>query len=316
MDQRLPDQPLRIGTRSSPLALAQADAVRAALVTAVANAGVAARAAPPRICPITTTGDRVLDRPLAEIGGKGLFSKEIDAALLDGRLDLAVHSAKDLETHLPDGLVIAAMLPRADPRDAWISTLPGGLADLPIGSLVGTSSIRRRAQLLERRPDLFVVPLRGNVQTRLRKVKDGVANATLLARAGLLRVGLAGLASAVLEPEEMLPAAGQGAIAVVCRATDTAVRAALAAIDHRPTHRLVMVERALLAALDGSCRTPIGALAVADGEDRVWLRALLAAPDGTQVIRIERRGLLADGAGLAGDGAAELLSAFGGRIPA
>jgi hydroxymethylbilane synthase len=292
---------VRIGTRGSPLALAQTEQVRARLIAAspaLAEAGALA------VVVIRTTGDKVVDRPLAEIGGKGLFSKEIDEAMLGRRIDLAVHSVKDLPTWLPDGISLAAVLPREDPRDVLISAVRC-LADLPPGALVGTASLRRQAQLLAQRPDLRVVPLRGNVHTRLRKVEEGEVTATLLARAGLRRLGLED-AGTVLDEAEMLPAAGQGAVGVTCRDDDAALRALLASIDARPAAIEVTTERAMLAALDGSCRTPIGGLARADPAGRVWLRGLVARPDGSTVLAGERHGNVADAVQLGDDLGREL----------
>jgi hydroxymethylbilane synthase len=278
--------PLRLGTRGSPLALAQARMVKAALGTAVpalaANEAI-------EIVVVKTTGDQVLDRPLAEIGGKGLFTQEIEEGLLAGTLDLAVHSMKDMPTVLPDGLVISAVLPRADPRDALIARGPRSIADLPHGAVVGTASLRRAAQLRAVRPDLQVVPLRGNVQTRLRKLDAGEVGATFLAMAGLLRLDLEREVSAALEPEEMLPAVAQGAIGIENRADDPSVLELLAEINHERTMVRITAERAFLGALDGSCRTPIAALAELDA-DRLRLRGLVASPDGRQVERIEARG--------------------------
>jgi hydroxymethylbilane synthase len=278
--------PLRLGTRGSPLALAQARLVKAAL--AAADPALAADAAV-EIVVVKTTGDLVQDRPLAEIGGKGLFTQEIEDGLLAGTLDLAVHSMKDMPTVLPLGLTISAVLPRADPRDALIARGPRSLAELPRGAVMGTASLRRAAQLRSVRPDLAVVPLRGNVQTRLRKLDAGEVGATFLAMAGLERLGLLAAASAALEPEEMLPAVAQGAIGIECRAGDVPALDLLARLNHDPTMVRITAERAFLAALDGSCRTPIAALAELDGA-RLRLRGLVASPDGSEVERIEVEG--------------------------
>jgi hydroxymethylbilane synthase len=257
------------------------------------------------IVTIRTTGDRVQDRPLAEIGGKGLFAKEIDEALRDGRADLAVHSLKDLETRLPAGLELAAILPRADPRDALLAQRATSLAALPRGAKVGTSSMRRRAQLLSRRPDLAVVPLRGNVDTRLRKLAAGEVDAVVLALCGLERLGRAGQATELLEPEIMLPAVGQGALAVECRADDDRLRALLRPLDDPDTALCVGAERAMLAALDGSCRTPIAGLAEIAG-GRLTIRGLLATPDGSAVICARREGVVSEAAALGADLGREL----------
>ena len=264
---------LRIGTRGSPLALAQSEEVRGRL-------GALDPALALEIEVIRTTGDAILDQPLAEIGGKGLFTKEIDTALLEGRIDLAVHSMKDVPTEVAAGTVIACVLEREDARDAWISRHDGGLDGLPAGAVVGTASLRRGAQVLHRRPDVTVVPMRGNVGTRLDKVGRGEVDATLLALAGLKRLGRAEAASAVLATADMLPAVAQGAIGIACRADDDAMLARLAALDHGPTHTAVLAERAMLARLEGSCRTPIAALAELEG-DTLTLRGLVATPDGT-----------------------------------
>lgn len=279
-------QPLRIGTRGSPLALAQAREVRARL--AAAHPALAADGML-EIVEIKTTGDLVLDRPLAEVGGKGLFSKEIDRALLDGRVDLAVHSMKDLETWMPEGIVLAAALEREDPRDALISDKAASLADLPEGAVVGTASVRRQAQLLARRPDLRIVMFRGNVQTRLGKLAKGEADATMLACAGLNRLGKSDVVTEAIAPESLLPAVAQGAVGVTCRDGDETALAALAPLEHAETRDRITAERAMLEALDGSCRTPIAGLALLDG-DELWLRGLVARADGSEIHRGERRG--------------------------
>jgi hydroxymethylbilane synthase len=293
------DRPLRLGTRGSALALVQARLVAAAL------ARVRPQAAPAEIVVITTTGDRVQDRALAEIGGKGLFAKEIEAALLAGTIDCAVHSLKDMETHLPEGLAIAAVLPRADPRDALVAPRAKRLADLPPGARVATGSIRRASQLRALRPDLALAPLRGNVDTRLAKLRAGAADATLLAMAGLERLGLAVPEATPLDPALILPAAGQGLVAIECREADAPLRALLAEIADPEGMAAEAAERALLAGLDGSCRTPIGALAepAAGG---LRLRALLASADGRIVLRTERSGAIADAAALGREAAEEL----------
>jgi hydroxymethylbilane synthase len=296
---------LRIGTRGSPLALIQANAVKSAL--AAADPGLAAPDAI-EIVVIRTTGDRVQDRTLAEIGGKGLFTKEIEEALLGGAIDLAVHSMKDMPTVLPDGLVIDGMLPRADPRDALVALTPGGLDVLPRGAVVGTASLRRQAQLLHLRPDLHVIPFRGNVETRLAKLAAGTAQATVLAQAGLDRLGKAAAASAVLAPEVMLPAVAQGAIGIERRAADARTQALMAAINDHPTMTAVAAERALLAELDGSCRTPIAALATLDGAGGLRLRGLVAAPDGSRLVAGEWNGPAAEAARIGAAAGTELRS--------
>ena len=301
---------LRIGTRGSPLALAQATTVRDRLVEA--SPGLAAEAF--EIVVIRTSGDRIVDRPLADIGGKGLFTKEIEAALLDGGIDLAVHSLKDMPTELPRGLAIGCYLEREDPRDAFISAIAATPAELPAGSVVGTSSLRRRAQILSLRPDLEVVEFRGNVETRLRKLKEGVADATLLAIAGLRRLGMAAVATSILAPEDMLPAVGQGAVAVQMRAGDARAQAFLAPLGHPETGLRVGAERALLAALDGSCRTPIAALAEIESDGGLWLRAAVFTPDGRAGWHCERRGRASDGEAMGRDAGAELKARAGGAL--
>jgi hydroxymethylbilane synthase len=236
---------------------------------------------------VKTSGDRIQDRPLADVGGKGLFTKEIERGLLDDDLDIAVHSMKDMETFLPDGLDIVAVLPREDPRDAFLSRDGASLDDLPAGARIGTASVRRQAQILHRRPDLAVVPFRGNVETRLRKLGEGEADATLLAYAGLKRLEREDVITGVFDTDVMLPAAAQGAIGVEARADDTAVLDLLAALDDSTTSLCIAAERAVLAALDGSCRTPIGAYATLDaGSDTVSLQGLVARPDGSELHRL------------------------------
>ncbi len=285
-----PSSPLRIGTRGSPLALAQAEEVKARLESA--HPAMAAKGAI-AIVIITTMGDKIQDRALAEVGGKGLFTKEIDEAMLDGRIDLAVHSMKDVPTWLPDGIVLPCMLEREDPRDAFISNKAASIADLPPGSVIGTASLRRQAQVLNKRPDLKVETFRGNVQTRLKKLAAGDVDATLLALAGLNRLGRADVATAVIETTDMLPAVGQGAVGITCRTEDTHALGLLEAINHDETVIRVSAERALLTVLDGSCRTPIGALAEFT-DDGFFLRGLVVKPDGSELIETSRRGVVAN----------------------
>jgi hydroxymethylbilane synthase len=298
---------LRIGTRGSRLARAQADLACRALGAAhpeLAAPGVL------ELVVIRTTGDQVTDRPLAELGGKGLFCKELEAALLDRRIDLAVHSIKDLPTWLPEGLAIGAVLERADPRDVLIARSATTIALLPEAALIGTASVRRQAQLLAQRPDLRVVNFRGNVETRLRKLAAGEVDATLLARAGLDRLNLNEAGATTLSLEEMLPAVGQGAIGIECRADDPAALMRLGAIDHLESHACVRAERALLAALDGSCHTPIGGHArIADGS--LHLRALIARLDGSECLRAERIGAPGDAEELGQHAGAELRARAG-----
>jgi len=271
-------QAIKIGTRGSPLALAQAEDVKARLVAAHADL------TPDdiEIVIIKTTGDRILDRHLMTAGGKGLFTKEIEDALLEGRIDCAVHSSKDMPTSLPDGLVLSTFLPREDARDVFISAAYGSLRDLPEGATVGTASLRRRALALRLRPDLKIVTFRGNVQTRLRKLKEGEADATFLARAGLNRLGMAEAATETLSFDDFLPAPAQGAVTVEVRDADSAMKDRLATLHCAKTALEVTAERAFLAALDGSCRTPIAAHATAD-ENNVMMRAMLLSLDGQTV---------------------------------
>jgi len=265
---------LRIGTRGSPLALVQARDVRARLAAALDVTDEAIE-----LVIIRTSGDKIQDRPLAEVGGKGLFTKEIEEALLDGRIDLAVHSSKDMPTFSQPGLMLTACLEREDPRDAFISRSARSLADLPPGATLGTASLRRQAIAKRARPDLNVVPLRGNVETRLRKLEAGEVDATLLALAGLRRLGLTQHATRVMSIEEFLPAVGQGAIGIEARENDTRTRDMLARIDHADTSTALACERAFLAELDGSCKTPIAGHATIHG-DTLEFRGLIARPDG------------------------------------
>ncbi len=274
-------RPLRIGTRGSPMALRQTSIVRDRLIAAHPALGEEGAV---EVVTIRTTGDRVQDRLLAEIGGKGLFAKEIEEALLAGSIDLAVHSLKDLETWLPDGLIIACVLPRDDPRDAFVSASGTGLASLPRGAKVGTASLRRQAQLLRHRPDLSIAPIRGNVNTRLRKLEAGEVDALVLALCGLARLDLSGRATEILPREVMLPAVGQGALAVECRTADEMVRQLVAPLHDPISAACVGAERAMLAALDGSCRTPIAGLAEIDG-DHFAIEGLLLNGDGSREIR-------------------------------
>jgi hydroxymethylbilane synthase len=291
---------IRIGTRGSPLALAQAHETRRRLAAALAMPEAAIA-----IVTIHTSGDRITDRPLSEVGGKGLFTKEIDDALLGGAVDIAVHSAKDLPTALPDGTLIAATLPREDTRDALLSPRAARLEDLPQGAVLGTSSLRRRAMALRLRPDLRVVDFRGNVQTRIRKLEEGVADATILAMAGLNRLGLTARAAGPVEGAGWLPAVAQGTIAIACRTDDAVSRERLAAIDDPATSVTLAAERAFLAVLDGSCRTPIGGLATLAG-DRLSMRGIIVRPDGSEAHEAARVGGAADAERLGAEIGAEL----------
>jgi hydroxymethylbilane synthase len=263
---------------------------------------------------ITTTGDRVQDKVLAALGGKGLFTKELDEALLDGRIDIGVHSMKDMPTRIPGGIQLYAIMKRADPRDAFISPKAQGFADLPQGATVGTSSLRRKAQLLHRRPDLRVVPLRRNVETRLRKIGEGAADATLLAMAGLTRLKKLDAVTSAIDPDDVVPAVGQGALAATCRADDARANGLLAGLTDPPTVAQVMAERALLAVLDGSCQTPIGALAEMTGTGALYLRAVIVHPAGTHAVRVERRGPASEAERIGGEAAQELLENAGDEI--
>lgn len=299
---------IRIGTRGSPLALAQAHETRDRLV--------AAHGLDPAdldIVVITTTGDRIRDRPLAEIGGKGLFTKEIEDALYAKDIDLAVHSMKDMPALVPQGLAFVATLPREDARDALISLSAKSLADLPKGAKLGSSSVRRTAQALRVRPDLEAVQFRGNVETRLKKLADGVAAATFLATAGLNRLGLSQHIAAIIPMEEMLPAIAQGAIGIEMREDDRRIGDLLAAINHTDSATAVACERAFLAALDGSCRTPIaGHAKLVNGE--LHFRGETLTLDGRQVFTAERKGAPADAARMGADAAAEVKAKGGSLI--
>jgi hydroxymethylbilane synthase len=300
-----PARPLRIGSRGSPLALVQARQVQQALAKACGSAPEAIE-----IKIIRTSGDKIQDRPLADAGGKGLFTKEIEEALLSGAIDFAVHSSKDIPAILPPGLTLAGFLPREDPRDALVSGKAKTLAELPPNALVGTSSPRRQALLKRARPDLRVVPLRGNVETRLRKIDAGEMDAGILAVAGLKRLGLFSSVAAALDVEEFLPAVGQGAIAIETRADDEAACRLTAAVDDADTHSALATERAFLAALGGSCRTPIAGHARVHG-DAVTFRGLLATPDGSDLIEVSRQGRRADAAALGADAGHDIKSRAG-----
>lgn len=278
MSHPTPAQPLKIGTRGSPLALVQAHETRARLAAAFDLPLEAFE-----IVVIKVMGDMIQDRALKDIGGKGLFTREIEDALLDGSIDIAVHSMKDMPTEQPKGLILNTYLPREDVRDAFISLSPGGLADLPQGAVVGSSSLRRKAQLLHRRPDLQIVEFRGNVQTRLRKLADGVAQATFLAMAGLNRLKMTDVPRQPIDPSDMLPAVAQGAIGIERRLDDHNTADLLAAIHHGPTGQRLGAERSFLATLDGSCETPIGGLAELDG-GTLTLRGEILRIDGSQVL--------------------------------
>ncbi len=299
---------LRIGTRGSPLALVQARTVRSRLAAAT---GVNEDSI--ELVVIRTSGDIVQDRPLAEEGGKGLFTKEIEEALLERRVDIAVHSAKDMPTILPEGLILAACLEREDPRDVFISRKARTLAELPRGASLGTTSPRRQAIAKRIRPDLTIVPLRGNVETRLCKLDNGDVDATLLALAGLKRLDLVEHATNIMSVEEFLPAAAQGAIGIEARAGDSRMRDILARIDHADTSTAVACERAFLGALDGSCQTPIAGHATISG-NAVHFRGLIARPDGTAAHDISGTGHCKDAATIGADAGRELKHRAGPRF--
>ncbi|MEM1272180.1 MAG: hydroxymethylbilane synthase [Pseudomonadota bacterium] len=300
-----PSAPLRIGTRGSPLALAQAHETRDRLSAAYGLDPLAFS-----IVVIKTTGDRVLDRPLSEIGGKGLFTKEIEDAMLQHDIDIAVHSTKDMPVEQPAGLIIDCYLPREDVRDAFVTLSGDRLSDLPNGSVVGTSSLRRRAQLRARRPDLEIVEFRGNVQTRMAKLRDGIASATFLAMAGLNRLGLDDVPRVALSTEDMLPAVAQGAICIERRIDDPISAAMLATIHDTATGQRLDAERAFLAGLDGSCQTPIAGLAEIHGPD-IRLRGEILRPDGSEVISDDRTAPLVEAAALGAAMASDLRARAG-----
>ena len=305
-----PASPLRIGTRGSPLALAQAHETRARLMAAHDLPEAAFE-----IVVIKVSGDDRahvdIDRPLKEIGNKGLFTREIEEALLAGTIDIAVHSMKDMPTAQPEGLVLDCYLPREDVRDAFVSPGAATLAELPAGAVVGSSSLRRRAQLANRRPDLRLVEFRGNVQTRLRKLEDGIASATFLAMAGLNRLGLTHVARGAIDVDAMLPAVAQGCIGIERRGADLRVAGLLDAIHDAPTGHRLAAERGYLATLDGSCETPIAGLALLEG-GTLWLRGEILRPDGSEAIAGAIRGPVGDAAGLGAALARDLL----GQAPA
>ena len=309
IDLPTPAQPLRIGTRGSPLALAQAHETRSRLMAAFDLPEAAFE-----IVVIKTTGDdRSLidaDKPLKDLGGKGLFTREIEDDMLSGKIDIAVHSMKDMPVLQPGGLVLECYLPREDVRDAFVALGHDSLADLPAGARVGSSSLRRRAQLMARRPDLCVVEFRGNVQTRMKKLGDGVADATFLAMAGLRRLGMTDVVRAPIETNDMLPAVAQGAIGIERRQGDSRAAAMLEAIHHGPTGQRLAAERAFLAGLDGSCQTPIAGLAELDG-GTLRLRGEILRPNGSEVLTDDRTAPVADGAALGTEMARDLRARAG-----
>ncbi len=298
---------IRIGTRGSPLALAQAHETRARLCAAHGlNEDQI------EIVTFTTTGDQIKDRPLSEIGGKGLFTKELEEALFAGSIDLAVHSMKDMAAHMPDGLDVVALLPREDPRDAFMSLTVKSLLELPQGAVLGSSSVRRTAQALKLRPDLKTAPFRGNVQTRLKKLADGVADATFLAVAGLNRLGLSDKITSIIPMDVMLPAVAQGAIGIQINISDDKTRTLLVPLNHSPTFVAVSCERAFMAALDGSCRTPIAGHAIIENGVLKFKGEALTL-DGKHVFTVTREGILADSVNMGRD-AGEDVKARGGKL--
>ncbi|WP_300033545.1 hydroxymethylbilane synthase [uncultured Roseobacter sp.] len=300
-----PDSPLKIGTRGSPLALAQAYETRERLMQAF---GLAEEAF--EIVIIKVTGDAIQDRPLKEIGGKGLFTREIEEDLLSAKIDIAVHSMKDMPTVQPDGLILDTYLPREDVRDAFVSPKLGSIHELAAGAVVGTSSLRRRAQLLYRRPDLKVVEFRGNVQTRLKKLADGVAECTFLAAAGLNRLGMEDVPATPIDTDDMLPAVAQGAIGIERRIDDENTAEMLSAIHDTATGQRLAAERSFLLTLDGSCETPIAGLAQLNG-DSLHLRGEVLRPDGSEAVSGSRSGPIAEGPEMGRALAQELLSGAG-----
>ncbi len=292
---------LRIATRKSPLALWQANFVKDRLEALHPDLQV-------ELVPMSTQGDKILDTPLAKVGGKGLFVKELETAMLEGRADIAVHSMKDVPVEFPDGLGLHTICEREDPRDAFVSNRFAAIDELPQGAVVGTSSLRRQCQLRAARPDLVIRDLRGNVNTRLAKLDAGEYDAIILAAAGLKRLEMAHRIAAVIEPEQSLPANGQGAVGIECRLDDHELHALLAPLEHPETRIRVLTERAMNRALQGGCQVPIGAYALVQGEE-VWLRGLVGSPDGSRVIRDEIRGPLAEGEALGHTLAQRLLAA-------
>ena len=300
-----PSSPLRIGTRGSPLALAQAYETRKRLTNALNISEDSFE-----IVVISTSGDRILDRPLKEVGGKGLFTKEIEQDMLDGKIDIAVHSMKDMPVEQPDGLTLGCYLPREDVRDAFVSSRYKNVNELPSGSKVGTSSLRRKAQLKFSRPDLEVVEFRGNVQTRLKKLKDDIATCTFLAMAGLNRLGLEEVAQSTMNPNEMLPAIAQGAIGIEWREEDEQISDILKKIHHEETGQRLNTERAFLAELDGSCQTPIAGLAIIEGSSLKFTGQVLRT-DGSESISETAFGDIEDGPRLGREMAQKILSQAG-----
>jgi len=303
-----PSVPLRIGTRGSPLALAQAYETRKRLTEALVVTEECFE-----IVVISTSGDRILDRPLKEVGGKGLFTKEIEQEMLDRNIDIAVHSMKDMPVEQPNGLTLGCYLPREDVRDAFVSSNFKNVSDLPSGSKVGTSSLRRKAQLKFSRPDLEVVEFRGNVQTRLKKLEDGIASCTFLAMAGLNRLGLGEVAKCAINPNEMLPAIAQGAIGIEWRKEDKQITDILKKIHHTETEQRLNAERAFLAELDGSCQTPIAGLAIIEGSSLKFTGQVLRT-DGSECISETASCSIEDGPELGKEMAQKILAQAGPKF--
>ena len=297
---------IRIATRKSPLALWQAHFVQSRLQQLYPQLRV-------ELLPMSTKGDKILDSPLAKVGGKGLFVKELEQAILAGDADIAVHSMKDVPVEFPDGLGLSIICERDDPRDAFVSSRFSSMAELPAGSRVGTSSLRRQCQLRASRPDLQILDLRGNVNSRLAKLDAGEYDAILLAAAGLKRLGLQERITTLLPPEQSLPANGQGAVGIECRLDDDELLTLLAPLEHGPTRQRVLAERAMNRALQGGCQVPIGAYAELEG-DQLWLRGLVGSPDGRQILRAECRGAASDPVALGQTLAEQLLAQGAARL--
>ncbi len=299
---------VRIATRKSALALWQAEYVKAQLTHFHSDINV-------ELVPMTTKGDIILDTPLAKVGGKGLFVKELEVAILENRADIAVHSMKDVPVDFPEGLGLAVICPREDPRDAFVSTRYKSLSDLPQGAIVGTSSLRRQCQLKAKRPDLVVRDLRGNVNTRLKKLDNGDYDAIILASAGLIRLAMAERIAEFIEPEDMLPANGQGAVGIECRTNDDTINALLAPLECSTTRIRVLAERAMNRSLEGGCQVPIGSYAVISTDEKeVYLRGLVGAVDGSELIESNIRGAIDDAEQLGKQLARELLSRGADKI--
>jgi len=297
---------VRIATRKSPLALWQAEFVKAQLEHFHPNIQV-------ELVTMVTKGDKILDTPLAKVGGKGLFVKELETAMLEGRADIAVHSMKDVPVEFPEGLGLQVICEREDPRDAFVSNNFNNIDELPLGSIVGTSSLRRQCQIRAARPDLIIRDLRGNVGTRLGKLDNGEYDAIILAAAGLIRLKMHDRIASVIEPEQSLPAVGQGAVGIECRLDDDRMKDLLAPLEHQETRQRVLIERAVNKRLEGGCQVPIGSYCVLEG-DQFWLRALVGSPDGSVMLTEEARGNLVDAETIAIEVADKLLNRGGREI--